>query len=267
MRKDALIALTDQVADLSLSVGQFLREERRQFDANRVDQKGFNNLVSYVDKAAEKRFVSKLQDLLPGAGIIAEEGTEKRANNGLHWVIDPLDGTTNYIHNIPVYCTSVALIEEGRPILGVVFDPERDEMFSGSQQNGAFLNGQPVAVSPSTGLQQMLFATGFPYEDEGWLAGNLSMIGQLTKTSRGIRRLGSAALDMCYVACGRLDGFYELGLNAWDVAGATCIIREAGGTVDDFKGTGNPLFDKSIIAASPAGFEALEKAARKHFLN
>lgn len=266
MTTEELDRLSRQVELISREVGAFLLRERRNFSGDQVEQKGFNDLVTYVDKSAEQQFVNALSELLPEAGFIAEEGTGTAHLNGLNWVIDPLDGTTNFVHNIPFFCTSVALVQDTEPLLGVIFDPSHGELFSAITGMPALLNGQPISVSEVKELQSMLMVTGFPYEDDGRLQANLSVIGELTKESRGIRRLGSAALDMCYVACGRMDGFYEYGLNAWDVAAGTCIVRQAGGSVNDYKGNDNPLFNREIIAASPHAFEPLRDLIARYFV-
>lgn len=260
-----LNTLLRSVEDISRKVGQYLVLERAQFNGKTIEQKGLNNLVSHVDKEAERQFVKALAALLPEAGFIAEEGTGIPKSGGLNWVIDPLDGTTNFIHHLPFFCTSVALVHDHTPLLGVIFDPTHNEMFSASGVEPSRLNGQKIRVSETKTLQEMLMVTGFPYESKGLLKNNLQTIGDLTRKSRGIRRLGSAALDMCYVACGRFDGFYEYGLNAWDVAAGICIVQNAGGKVGDFYGPGSPLFDGSIIAASKPGYEVLQQIVKKNF--
>lgn len=259
--------LCAKVEKLSREIGSFILNERVTFTRDNIQHKGFNDLVSYVDKEAEKQFVAALKKLLPEAGILAEEGTGTPQPNGLNWIIDPLDGTTNFIHNIPFYCTSVALVAGKKPLLGVIYNPSGDEMFTAVSGPAKFahLNGAAIEVSPVNDPTRMLMAIGFPYQEHGLLEKHLDAIGQLTLESRGIRRLGSAALDLCYVACGRLDGFYEYGLSPWDVAAGQCIVEEAGGLVDDFKQGNNPIFSKEIIAASPAAFELLRNIVARHF--
>ena len=267
MKQEQLEAFAGQVEEISREVGTFLLNERKNFDREKIEHKGRNNLVSYVDEQAEKRFVSALSELFPEAGFIAEEGTGTAVEDGYNWVIDPLDGTTNFIHNIPVFCTSVALVKDGVPVIGVIYDPTHDELFSAVDGNPATLNGEPIKVSAVSELSEMLMLTGFPYDAKGLLAANLMVIEELTKKSRGIRRLGSAALDLCYVACGRADGMYEYGLSAWDVAAGACIVRQAGGVVNDFENNHNPLFSQQLIAGSPAAFKELLPVVQTHFLN
>lgn len=262
-----LSQLTEEVAAISRKVGAFLRDERLHFNRGKVVHKGRNNLVSYVDQQAEKQFVEALGAIFPEAGFIAEEGTGSKAEGGYNWVIDPLDGTTNYVHNIPFYCTSVALEYQGRVLLGVVYDPSRDELFAASEGQTTTLNGEPVRVSEVSTLSEMLMVTGFPYDQRGLLQANLDTIKDLTDKSRGIRRLGSAALDLCYVACGRVDGMYEYGLSPWDVAAGICLVKQAGGKTNDFELSDNPLFNEQILAGSPEAYNALIPIVQSHFVS
>jgi myo-inositol-1(or 4)-monophosphatase len=263
--EEYLRELCIKVEGLSREVGKFLLEEQKNFSTDFIENKGVNNLVSYVDKIAEKKFVTGLNSILPEAGFIAEEGSGEKNLNGLNWVIDPLDGTTNFIHHLPFYCTSVALLQNHTPILGVIFDPSHNELFSSYGNVFTMCNGKPIGVSEISELKNMLIVTGFPYDDRGLLANNLKAIECFSKESRGIRRLGSAALDMAYVACGRFDGFYEYGLNPWDVAAGTILIRNAGGVVTDFKGGDNPIFGEQIIASSSASFKLIQEIVAKSF--
>jgi len=265
MTTDELKNLCEDVARLSREAGRFLIEEQQKISVSAIERKGVNDLVSYVDKQTEEYFVSKLSALLPDAGFIAEEGTGSVSESGLNWVIDPLDGTTNYLHHLPFFCTSVALLQNNEPILGVIYDPTHDELFSAFGNQQTELNGQAIRVSEVAELKDMLIVTGFPYNDRGMLQRNLNAIEEFSRYSRGIRRLGSAALDMAYVACGRFDGFYEYGLNPWDVAAGTILVRNAGGIVDDFKLQGNPIFGEEIIAASTNGFGQIQPIVKKCF--
>ncbi len=243
--------LTTGVITLSRSVAEFIRTEGARFTEASVESKSLNNLVSYVDKTAEQRFVDGLSVLLPQAGFIAEEGTGARAAE-LNWVIDPLDGTTNFVHGIPCYCTSVALMRGNTVLLGVVLEVTRDECFSAWKGGGAFLNGTAIRVSARTALLESLLATGFPYDDFGKEAQYMELLRALMHNSRGIRRLGSAAADLAYVACGRFEAFYEYGLNPWDVAAGVLIVEEAGGTVTDFGGGTEHVFGEEIVASNGA---------------
>jgi myo-inositol-1(or 4)-monophosphatase len=243
--------LTHEVCGLSREVARFIRTESARFTEASVESKSLNNLVSYVDKGAEQRFVDGLSKLLPEAGFIAEEGTGTRGAE-LNWVIDPLDGTTNFIHGIPCYCTSVALMSGDDVLLGVVLEVTRDECFSAWKGGGAFLNDTAIRVSARKTLLESLLATGFPYDDFGREAQYMDLLRALMHNSRGIRRLGSAAADLAYVACGRFEAFYEYGLNPWDVAAGALLVQESGGTVTDFGGGAKYVFGEEIVASNGA---------------
>ncbi len=256
--------LTGQVCALSREVSAFIRAERESFTDASVESKSLNNLVSYVDKGAEQRFVDGLNALFPEAGFIAEEGTGARASE-LNWIIDPLDGTTNFVHGIPCYCTSVALMNGEEILLGVVVEVTRDECFHAWKNGGAFLNGKKISVSPRKRLVESLLATGFPYDDFGREAEYMQLLRELMHGSRGIRRLGSAAADLAYVACGRFEAFYEYGLNPWDVAAGALIVQEAGGRVTDFRSGNAFVFGEEIVASNGVIHEELTGPIGKFF--
>ncbi|MGB1033222.1 MAG: inositol monophosphatase family protein, partial [Flavobacteriales bacterium] len=222
-----LDALCKQVIEVSEEVGNFLISQN--LEKQDIEEKSLNNLVSYVDKQAELLFVSRLTELLPEAGFIAEEGTGAPSNSGLNWIIDPLDGTTNFIHAIPFYCTSVALVQNGELLIGVIHDPNHEHTFHAFKSGGAWLNSREIKVNENQNLQAALLATGFPYDDFGRQDQYMELLKDFTQNTRGIRRLGSAALDLAYVAWGKFDSFYEYGLNPWDVAAGILIVQEAGG--------------------------------------
>lgn len=242
--------LCQKVKDISREVGQYLLNERANFNEDKVEEKSFNNLVSYVDKTAEDKFIDFLRSLVPEAGFIAEESENLKKADEWNWIIDPLDGTTNFIFNIPFYCTSVALMKKDVLQLGVIYDPNHDEMYSAVVGQGAFLNGQQIQVSSKSKLIRSLLATGFPYDDFDRANEFLALLGDLIKKSKGIRRLGSAAMDLAYVACGRFEAFYEYGLNPYDVAAGALIVQEAHGYVSDFKGGKEYIFGEEIIASN-----------------
>lgn len=254
-----------QVEVISKEVGSYLLSERENFNEDKVEEKSFNNLVSYVDKTAEQKFMVELKKVLPEAGFIAEESEELEPAEVWNWVIDPLDGTTNFIFKIPAFCTSVALIKNKELKIGVIYDPNRNEMFSAYQGGGAFLNGKKIRVSQKDELIKTLIATGFPYDDFDRSEKYLRLLGILMKETKGIRRLGSAAIDLAYVACGRFDAFYEYGLNPWDVAAGSLIVQEAGGTVSDFKGGENYVFGEDLIASNPFVHNDLLDTIKKYF--
>jgi myo-inositol-1(or 4)-monophosphatase len=251
--------LCESVCDVVRTAGDFIRGERKTFSISKVEYKGLNDLVSYVDKTAEQKLVSALSALLPSSGFITEEKTNVTRGTEYNWIIDPLDGTTNFVHGVPCYCVSVALIQNEKLVLGVVYEINLDECFYAFENGGAWLNGKPIRVSETPSLKQSLLATGFPYSDYERMKPYMEVFDHLMYNTHGLRRLGSAAADLVYVACGRFEGFYEYGLNAWDVAGGALIVKEAGGVISDFSGGENFLFGKEIIATNkPVYNEFLE---------
>lgn len=252
-----------RVISLSLNVGAWMKQQSA--DEATAEIKSTNNLVTHVDRESEKMFVDGLASIFPEAGFIAEEGTGQ-ALAGFNWVIDPLDGTTNFVHRIPVWCTSVALCKNHEPVCGVIYDPNSGECFSAHRGGGARLNGKPIQTSPIEKLEQSLLATGFPYHDFGRAAEYISVFRSLMHESRGMRRLGSAALDMAWVACGRFEAFYEYGLNPWDVAAGTIIGREAGGMVTGFDREADPVFGRDIICSNGLVHNQLSEVIARYFI-
>ncbi len=259
--------LCNKVEEISREVGSYIIEERINFTEEKVEEKSFNNLVSYVDKTAEEKFISKLAKLVPEAGFIAEESESLKPADEWNWVIDPLDGTTNFIFNIPMYCTSVALLKNNELQLGVIYDPNHKEMFSAWKNGGAYLNGKSIHVSNKSDLIRSLIATGFPYDDFNRAEEYLKLLGSLISKTKGIRRLGSAALDLAYVACGRFDAFYEYGLNPWDVAAGALIVAEAGGKVSGFNEKDDYIFGKDILASNTKVHQELQSEIHHFFLS
>ena len=254
--------ITEQVETLSKEIGNWMKAQTTVSE-NIAEVKSENNLVTYVDKESERRFVEGLKHILPEAGFVAEEGTGSPAASGLNWVIDPLDGTTNFVHGMPVWCTSIGLCQGNEAIAGVIYDPSSNECFTAWKGGGAFLNGQPIRISAIPSLEQSLFATGFPYDDFGREEAYIALFRDMMRSTRGLRRLGSAALDMAWTACGRVEGFYEYGLNPWDVAAGCIIVQEAGGTVTDFSGGDNYIFGEDLVCTNGSvQAEMLAKIAR-----
>lgn len=248
-----------EVVDVCRTVAKFIQKERENFDTTRVEQKEkFNNLVSYVDKEAEKKLVTVLSNLLPQAGFITEEGTVEQSNSHeYNWIIDPLDGTTNFLHNLPVYAISVGLAHKQEVILGVVHDVVHNESFHAIQDGSAYCNDRVIKVSSAKSLTESLLATGFPYYQFDKRDAYLEIIKTFLDKTHGIRRLGSAAMDLAYVASGRLDGFFEYNLNPWDVAAGTFIVQQAGGKVTDFSGGKNFLFGGELCASNTSIHEEM----------
>lgn len=242
--------ITEHVCKISKEVGLFITEEYNKLKKEDIITKSQNSLVTYVDKMAEKKIIDFLSRLIPDSGFIAEENTSVKRSETYNWIIDPLDGTTNFIHGIPNYAVSIALIHQKTVLVGVVYEPNRDELFYAWRQGGAFLNERPIQVSSTKKITNALVATGFPYYDFERLESYMNVLKWLMQNSRGIRRIGSAAIDLAYVACGRFDAFYEYSLHPWDVAAGALIVMEAGGAVNDFSGTENYLFGKEIMASN-----------------
>ncbi len=236
--------------DVARSTGQFMAEERKSFDTTRIESKGLHDLVSYVDKESERRIIAALQALLPESGFIAEEGTNDKHGERFNWVIDPLDGTTNFIQGVPVYAVSIGLLDGDELVLGVVYEVGRDECFYAWKDGGAYLNGEPIHVSDRNNIHDTLLATGFPYNDFSRMDEYMKFLEWTMKNARGVRRLGSAATDLVYVACGRFDAFWEYDLKPWDVAAGAVIVKEAGGIVTDYSGGDNFLFGREIVASN-----------------
>ncbi|WP_053406368.1 inositol monophosphatase family protein [Persicobacter sp. CCB-QB2] len=253
-----------EVIEIARAAGAFQRNECRQMDKSKIEKKGLNDLVSYVDKETEKMLVSKLSQLFPEAGFITEEGTTAQGQAEYTWVIDPLDGTTNFLHQLPLYSVSIGLLHEGKPVLGVIYAPETEEMFSAVKGEGAYLNGKQIEVSQADQFSDSLIATGFPYQRFEEMDAYLRILDKLMHCTHGLRRLGSAAIDLAYVACGRFEAFYEYNLKPWDIAAGIIIVEEAGGKVTDFKGGPDFLFGKQLIAGGPI-HQDLQKMIHQHW--
>jgi myo-inositol-1(or 4)-monophosphatase len=254
-----------EVCELVKNVGAFISTEAKTFNRDVVEEKSFNQLVSYVDKTAEKKLVEGLKKIFPDAGFITEEDTIASEEKELMWVIDPLDGTTNFVHQIPVYSISVGLIKNNKPVMGIVYEINRDELFYAWENSKAFLNGKEICVKQNAELSKSLLATGFPYYDFDIMQKYLETLRVFMKETQGMRRLGSAAVDLAYVACGRFDGFFEYGLHAWDVAGGAFIVQQAGGKISDFSGNDDYIFGKEIIASSTNLFQPFFKVVNEKF--
>ncbi len=215
-----------------------------------VDYKGETDLVTEVDRACEKAIVQTIKKVFSTHDFLLEESLSIRTDSSCLWVVDPLDGTTNYAHRYPHFCCSIALQYEGQTVLGVVFDPVRNELFTALRNKGAFLNGQPLSVSKEDRLIRCLLATGFPYNIKTAGDDNVSKFAEMLPLTRGIRRAGSAALDLCYLAAGRLDGYWVLRLEPWDVTAGILMIEEAGGVVTDGQGASPSLQTKEFVASN-----------------
>jgi len=249
--------LTRQAIQAVRETAVFLHTEVNRVQFGQVEEKHLNGLVSYVDRTAEEMLVERLHKILPEAAFITEEDTVEQGKSAdLQWIIDPLDGTTNYLYGLPHYSVSVGLRAGADMLIGIVHHVPNDEMFHAWRNGGAWCNDAPIRVSQRDTLRQALVATGFPYHNfdraDSWFKALRTFFAE----GRAVRRYGSAALDLAYVACGRFDIFFEYGLNSWDVAGGALLVHEAGGRVSDFSG-GNTFVDSGeILACSAAVYDA-----------
>ncbi|WP_316821268.1 inositol monophosphatase family protein [Pedobacter gandavensis] len=257
--------LCSKVVAIARLTGNFIRKESMNFEASAVEIKGLNDLVSYVDKTAEKQLVRNLVKLLPEAGFITEEETINTVGKVYNWIIDPLDGTTNFIHGLPTYAISIALYEDGQPVIGVVYEINRGEMFSTFKGGAAYLNNKEIRVSSRTALSETLIATGFPYYQFDQQEAYMQLLSEMMRSCHGLRRIGSAATDLAYVACGRFDGFFEYNLNSWDVAAGAYLVQQAGGNILNFSGGIEFIQKREILATNGQIDLELQAIMAKHF--
>ncbi len=236
--------------------GSIINRASRNLDVIAVREKAANDFVSDVDREAEQAIIRTLREAYPKHAILAEESGASGASE-YQWIIDPLDGTTNFLHGFPQFAVSIALAHKGVLTQAVVYDPGRNDLFTATKGGGAYLNDTRIRVSKRTHLQPSLIGTGFPYRQLDHLEAYLGMMRDIIKNTAGIRRPGSAALDLAYVAAGRLDGFWELGLSKWDIAAGALLIAEAGGMVGDLQGNDHYLDSGNIVAGSPKVFAQL----------
>lgn len=232
---------------------------RASFDVDKLNirRKRQNDFVSEVDEAAEEAIIRVLREAYPDHAIVAEESGASAMKSDYVWVIDPLDGTTNFLHGFPQYCISIALTHKGKPTQAVVFDPNRSELFTASKGVGAYLNDRRIRVSRTDKLEDALMGTGFPFREVGHLDDYLRMFRNVTMATSGIRRPGAAALDLAWVACGRIDGFWEIGLSPWDMAAGALLVREAGGLIGDLDGNEGYLESGRVVATNSKLFAAM----------
>ncbi len=241
--------------------GNIINRGARDLDLLTVTSKGPKDFVSEVDRAAEAAIVETVLASYPDHGILAEEGTNAGKNEqaAYVWIIDPLDGTTNFLHGFPQYCVSIALAHKNVVQQAVIFDPVRNDLFTATRGRGAYLNDRRIRVSRRAHLRDCLIGTGFPFRDGRYLDTYLLMMKEMITRTAGLRRPGAAALDLAYVAAGYCDGFWEMGLNPWDVAAGSLLILEAGGLIGDLAGDGDYLFSGQVIAANPKIFAQMVK--------
>ncbi|MGB2697870.1 MAG: inositol monophosphatase family protein [Candidatus Zixiibacteriota bacterium] len=231
-----------------LKAGEILNKNRGR--VKKVDYKGKINIVTEIDLLSERAILKLIKKNFSDHSILTEESKEQKTDSDYKWIIDPLDGTTNYAHDFPSYCISIALEKEGKVILGVVYNPLLEELFTVETGKGAFLDKRRIGVSSTRSLSKSFLATGFPYDIRESKITNLDHFANFAVRSLAVRRAGSAALDLCYLAMGRFDGFWELKLSPWDTAAATLLVKEAGGKVTDFEGKKYSIYSKHLLATN-----------------
>ncbi len=246
-----LKSILDQALVVAREASDFIHAQAGHVKEDDIITKSINSLVSYVDQTAEEMIVKGLRSIIPEAGFITEEGTVTQQSSEYTWIIDPLDGTTNFLQQIPVYAVSIGLTFRDQLVLGIVSDIEQHEMFYAWKGGGAWCNGNPIRVSSRTHIAEAVIATGFPYAARDVVPQLTTTFEYFLKNAKGIRRLGSAAIDLAYVACGRFDIYYETTLNPWDIAAGILLVTEAGGTVSDFSRRDRMLENGQVIAGPP----------------
>jgi myo-inositol-1(or 4)-monophosphatase len=252
-------ALLNVAVMAARNAGNLLMRKLNRLDTIKVETKGHNDFVSEADRAAEAAVIETIHKHYPDHAILAEE-SGATGDSDTVWIIDPLDGTTNFLHGFPVFCVSIGVQVKGRMEHGVVYDPTRQELFTASRGVGSQLDGRRIRVSGQSQMELALIGTGFPFRKADMEMGPyLEMLGKVVRTTSGVRRPGAAALDLCYVAAGRLDGFWETGLSAWDLAAGGLIIREAGGIVSGLDGSENYLETGHILTGTPKIYAGLAK--------
>ncbi len=234
----------------AMLAGQIILENRGKITGRDIDAKQASDFVTRVDRESEEIIINTIKKKFPDHDILAEETIHDPPSGEFRWIIDPLDGTTNYIHGYPVFAVSIALEYRGEIILGLIFDPEKDEVFTAEKNMGAFLNGRRIYVSHAE-PDKALITTGFPFRKKQYIKEYLRIFERIFQWSSDIRRAGSAALDLAYLACGRCEGFFEIGLSPWDIAAGSILIKEAGGVITDFKGGNEYLWSGNIVAGIP----------------
>ncbi|MCX7988273.1 MAG: inositol monophosphatase [Thermodesulfovibrio sp.] len=246
MREPLIVAM-----EVAQSAGKLIKEKVGSITNEEITQKSFSDFVTKVDLESEKAIITNIKKYFPNHHIMAEESSKDYRMADYLWIIDPLDGTTNFIHGFPFIAISIALMYRGELIIGVIHDPLRNETFYAEKNSGAFLNGKKIKVSSTKEPQFSLIATGFPFRNKQYVSNYVKIFHQMLHSVNDLRRAGAAAIDLAYVACGRVDGFFEYSLSPWDIAAGTILIKEAGGVVSDFDGKDNYLLTGNIIAGNP----------------
>ena len=257
----AILSIAVQAA---YNAGSIIQQDSRNLERIKVDRKGHNDFVTEVDKKAEQIIIQTILKAFPNHNIMSEEDGSIDNNSDTTWIIDPIDGTTNYIHGHPQYCISIAVKQEDKITHGAIYDPNRNDIFTAETGKGAQLNGARIRVSRMANLADSLLATGFPTYDMSLLDRYMKIFREMLESTAGQRRAGSAALDLAYVAAGMVDGFWEFNLKPWDIAAGYLMVKEAGGLICDFEGGQNMLDSGNIIAANPKLISPILKIIQSH---
>ena len=244
--------------------GRIINRASQDVGSLKIQTKDYNDFVSEVDRAAEQTIIDVLKEAYPTHGFFGEESGKTNADAESIWIIDPLDGTTNFLHNFPAYCVSIALQEKGVLTQAVIYDPVRNDLFTATKGRGAFLNDRRIRVTSRSKLQDSLISTGFPFKDFSYLDVYMDIFKDMVKKTSGLRRPGSAALDLAYVAAGYSDGFFEINLSPWDIAAGALLVQEAGGIVGDFEGNESWLKSGNIVAGNPKVFGQMLQVIAPH---
>lgn len=242
--------LDTSLQELLREVGTFIKTEFERFDYDSVQYKSENDPFTFVDVEAERRLRAGCEKLIPECGFITEELENSHTDREYVWIIDPIDGTSNFTHGMPHFCIALALQQHGETIMGYVYQPITEEMFHAEKGKGAFLNGTPIKRSERKEMKLGLATTGFPYAIEGWVRDYLDMVFEVMEATHGVRRFGSAALDLAAVASGRIDIYFETELKPWDAAAGALLVQEAGGKVTDLNGGDNYLYGRQLLATN-----------------
>lgn len=258
-------ALCQEVIRIAKQTGHFIKQEAKSFNTSKIEYKGVNDMVSYVDKTAEKMIIAELIKLLPESGFIAEEGTGNKTAEDYNWIIDPLDGTTNFIHGIPAFAVSIALKYQNELVIGVIYEINQDECFYAWKDSKAYLNGEEIHVSDNANLSQSLIATGFPYFDFERQSAYIDLFNDVMQKCHGLRRIGAASVDLAYTACGRFEAYFEYNLKPWDIAAGLLIVQQAGGEYFDFDGGKDALGTCDVVATNKKISEELNEIIHSHF--
>lgn len=260
-----LVACRAVAVEAAQAAGQVLMRSLGRLRQDQIAAKGASDYVTALDRRAEAMIIRLIRRRFPRHGVMAEESGRRRTPSAYEWIIDPIDGTTNYIHQFPAFCVSIGVAYEGRMAVGVIYDPWRQELFHGLQGLGAYCNRTRIHVATRRRLSECLVATGFPFRIRARLEPYLCSFRKVFLKSSGIRRAGSAALDLAYTACGRVDGFWEMGLSPWDIAAGTLLVEEAGGVVSDFAGGATQMRYGSVVVANPRVHAQLVRLLRPIF--